>query len=95
VSDFGTILAAKGSRAVPTKHALNVSLTEQLRDFVEEQVRSGRFQTASEVVRSGLRLLQDNLRGSPGGRGQGATDGEGLAKEKPQQPLAEVRRVAP
>lgn len=80
---------------MPTKHALNVSLTEQLRDFVEEQVQSGRFQTASEVVRSALRLLQDNPRGSVGERGQGATDGGGLAKENPQQPLAEVHQVEP
>jgi len=78
---------------MPTKHALNVSLTEQLRDFVEEQVQSGRFQTASEVVRSALRLLQDNSRGSVGELG--ATDGGGLAKEKPQQPRARVHQVEP
>ena len=80
---------------MPPKHALNVSLTEQLRDFVEEQVQSGRFQTASEVVRSALRLLQDNPRGSVGERKQGTTDGGGLAKEEPQQPLAALRRVEP
>ena len=46
---------------MPAKSALNVSLTKPLRDFVEAQVASGRFQTASEVVRSALRLLQDDL----------------------------------
>ena len=36
---------------------MNVSLTQQLEQFVSEQVRSGRYQSASEVVREGLRLL--------------------------------------
>jgi Arc/MetJ-type ribon-helix-helix transcriptional regulator len=78
---------------MPAKHALNVSLTEQLRDFVEEQVRSGRFQTASEVVRSALRLLQDDRRGSVGEHGQGA--GKDLASKKLEQPLAHARQVEP
>lgn len=36
----------------------NVSLTPELESFVDRQVASGRYQTASEVVRAGLRLLQ-------------------------------------
>jgi antitoxin ParD1/3/4 len=36
----------------------NVSLTPELEAFVDGQVASGRYQTASEVVRAGLRLLQ-------------------------------------
>jgi len=76
---------------MPTKHALNVSLTEPLRDFVDGQVQSGRFQTASEVVRAALRLLQDNLRGFAGEDGQGATNGMGLAKEKREHPLADAQ----
>ena len=38
--------------------ARNVVLTEQQADLVEEVVRSGRYQTASEVLRDGLRLLE-------------------------------------
>ena len=34
----------------------NVSLTEMLDAYVEERVRSGSFQNASEVVRDALRL---------------------------------------
>jgi antitoxin ParD1/3/4 len=34
----------------------NVSLTSMLDDYVEERVRSGSFQNASEVVRDALRL---------------------------------------
>ena len=35
-----------------------MNLTEYLDQFVEESVRSGRFSNASEVVREGLRLLE-------------------------------------
>ena len=38
---------------------LNVSLTPELEKFVESKVASGRYQSASEVVREGLRLLED------------------------------------
>ena len=37
---------------------MNVSLTEELQELVERKVKSGRFTSASEVVRAGLRLLE-------------------------------------
>ena len=43
---------------MPARHTLNVSLTEELESFVEGRVATGRYQTASEVVREGLRLLE-------------------------------------
>ena len=36
----------------------NISLTGPLDQFIEERVKSGDFQNASEVVRAGLRLLK-------------------------------------
>ena len=42
-------------RAMPTR---NINLTDRLDRFVETSVRTGRYQNASEVVREGLRLLQ-------------------------------------
>lgn len=36
----------------------NISLTPELEAFVDSQVASGQYQTASEVVRAALRLLQ-------------------------------------
>ncbi|HWE46285.1 MAG TPA: type II toxin-antitoxin system ParD family antitoxin [Caulobacteraceae bacterium] len=39
--------------------ARNVSLTPYLADFVDQNVKSGEFQNASEVVREGLRLLRE------------------------------------
>ena len=43
---------------------MNVSLTRELVDWVQAKVRSGRYQSASEVIREALRLLEetDNLR---------------------------------
>ncbi|MEN3228299.1 type II toxin-antitoxin system ParD family antitoxin [Methylorubrum rhodesianum] len=37
---------------------LNVSLTPELSQFIAVRVASGRYQSASEVVRAGLRLLE-------------------------------------
>lgn len=37
---------------------MNVSLTPELARFVEKEVESGLYQTASEVVRAGLRRLK-------------------------------------
>jgi antitoxin ParD1/3/4 len=43
---------------------MNVSLTPKLSSFVDKKVKSGFYHTASEVVREGLRLLEekDSLR---------------------------------
>ena len=41
---------------------LNVSLTPHLENFVHETVSSGRYQSASEVVRAALRLLEERER---------------------------------
>jgi putative addiction module CopG family antidote len=38
---------------------MNVSLTPELEALVNEKVRSGLYQTASEVVREALRLLKN------------------------------------
>jgi antitoxin ParD1/3/4 len=39
---------------------MNVSLTNELEGFIDELVASGMYYSASEVVRSGLRLLKAN-----------------------------------
>jgi antitoxin ParD1/3/4 len=39
--------------------AMNVSITAELEAFVEGAVRSGRYGSASEVVREGLRMLEE------------------------------------
>ena len=39
---------------------MNVSLTPELDRFVQAKVQRGRYNSASEVVREALRLLQDH-----------------------------------
>jgi len=38
---------------------MNISLTPELETMIQEKVRSGLYQTASEVVREALRLFQE------------------------------------
>ncbi|MBN2021950.1 MAG: type II toxin-antitoxin system ParD family antitoxin [Pirellulales bacterium] len=44
---------------MPTR---NINLTDHFDDFVDAQVTSGRFKNASEVMRAGLRLLEQRAR---------------------------------
>ncbi|MCD6675252.1 MAG: type II toxin-antitoxin system ParD family antitoxin [Burkholderiaceae bacterium] len=44
---------------MPTR---NVVLTEHQHEFVEELVETGRYQNASEVLREGLRLVEQRER---------------------------------
>ena len=37
---------------------MNVSITPQLENFLQERVRAGRFNNTSEAVRAAVRLLQ-------------------------------------
>jgi antitoxin ParD1/3/4 len=43
---------------MPIRKSRNVSLTPELERSVDERVASGRYRSASEVVRAGLRLLE-------------------------------------
>ena len=38
---------------------MNISLTPELERFVDDKVKTGMYQTASEVIRDGLRLLRE------------------------------------
>ncbi len=41
---------------------MNVSLTPELEQLVHTKVKSGRYLSASEVIREGLRLLEERDR---------------------------------
>jgi antitoxin ParD1/3/4 len=44
--------------AVPNRVSRNVSITPKLNQFIGGQIASSRSQSASEIVRAALRLLQ-------------------------------------
>lgn len=44
---------------MPTR---NINLTPQLDKFVDRRIRSGKYANASEVLRAGLRALEQNER---------------------------------
>ena len=77
---------------------MNVSLSQEFADFVESQIDSGEYGTASEVVRDALRLLRrekaalkDAKRASPRGNGQETNP---RAKRKTNEPKAAARGAA-
>jgi antitoxin ParD1/3/4 len=47
---------------MPTRKTMNVSLTPELDRFVAGRAASGRFRSASEVVRAALRCLEKEER---------------------------------
>jgi antitoxin ParD1/3/4 len=90
-----------------SRTTLNVSLTPDLSRFVENRLRSGKYQTASEVVREALRLLEDRDQAPVAGveelkreieiglaqlrRGEGV-DGEAFFRRVARRRRASVRR---
>lgn len=44
---------------MPNRATLTFSLTPELQEFVSSRVASGRYVSASEVIREGLRLLEE------------------------------------
>ncbi len=49
-------------RFVYEEVTMNVNLTSQLEDFIHSKVKSGLYNSASEVVRDALRLLEEQDR---------------------------------
>lgn len=48
---------------------MNVSLTPELENFISAKVESGRYHSASEVVRDALRLLEEREQARAAGLG--------------------------
>lgn len=45
---------------------MNISLTPELEKFVIKEVKTGLYQSASEVIRAGLRRLREDKERKPG-----------------------------
>lgn len=76
---------------MPSKHAISVSLTEHLDAFVKSELATGRYRTASEVVRAGLRLLEEQIAQS---RSRATPSGSDRRKSVNNRPRAARRAVA-
>ena len=82
---------------------LNVNLTTELRRYVKEQVRSGRYQNENEVVRDAIRQMQqremeqfERIFGEYPGAPQGEpTDGDHAAIHAAIQRHRSARQAAP
>jgi antitoxin ParD1/3/4 len=48
---------------MPAQHTLHIALTEPMARYVTDQVATGRYATASEVLRAALRLLIERDQG--------------------------------
>jgi antitoxin ParD1/3/4 len=81
-------------------HAMNASIGARWEKFVEKLVKSGRYGSASEVVREGLRLveerearlhaLRDTLNASIAEGGHGTDDALGAALDAKAAELAKA-----
>jgi len=61
---------------MPSKHAFSTSVTEHLASFIRAEVVSGRYRSASAVVRAGLRLLEQQATRAPSAGGGSAAPRE-------------------
>ena len=60
VANIDNLSILRDSGAMTPRHTRNVSLPPHQDAFVDGLVSAGRYRTASEVVRDGLRLLEQN-----------------------------------
>ncbi len=58
MAKFDTLRFGCYAVGMPAKNGRNVALTDEQDALIERLVKSGRYASASEVVRDGLRLLQ-------------------------------------
>ena len=62
---------------MPSKSAITVSLTPELQKFISSHIESGRYRSASEVVREALRCLERSQIPRQADRKASTIDGSG------------------
>ena len=67
--------ALLASLVMRTRRTMNVSITPELEQLVANSVASGRYSSASEVVRAALRLFEERERQSERRRATAASGG--------------------
>jgi putative addiction module CopG family antidote len=75
---------------------MNISLPKQLKDFVSEQVHSGRFENEAEVIRTALRQMEESERQRDMKAFESAfreIDRDSPDGEPTERDLAEINRV--
>jgi putative addiction module CopG family antidote len=75
---------------------MNISLPKHLKNFVSEQVHSGRFENEAEVVRSALRQMEESEREREMKSFENAfreIDRDSPDGEPTAQDLAEINRI--
>ena len=65
---------------MPSRKTRNVSLTPEMEAFIDGRVASGRFRSASEVVRAALRLLEEDERKRQDPRPRTGTEARRVAR---------------
>lgn len=80
------MVTAMPPRKPPKTTTMNISLPADLVRFIRERVESGRYSSASEVIRDGLRLLQ--------GAGNGTQREEGFDRARIAAALEGLRKIS-
>lgn len=79
-------IRVKGSSAMAT---MNISLPDQMKQWVEEQVATGRYANSSDLIRDLIREDQDRVHGLAELR---ALIDEGIASGISDRTVADIRR---
>jgi antitoxin ParD1/3/4 len=59
MAGYATLMLYHERRRASERHIMNISLPQQLEQWVKQRVDTGMYDSASEVIREALRLLRE------------------------------------